>query len=88
MVLARPENAIADIADPVNHSIPLTSMGVNMNTQSLISGYSAYADADEIVPAVEAPAATTTVTTSSQACISAASAISAVSVDNTFDHSC
>ncbi|MEU1807249.1 LxmA leader domain family RiPP [Streptomyces sp. NPDC019937] len=59
-----------------------------MNTQSLISGYSAYADADEIVPAVEAPGATITITTSSQACISAASAVSAVSIDNTFDHSC
>ncbi|GAB3644432.1 hypothetical protein GCM10028832_32940 [Streptomyces sparsus] len=86
--MAQPENVIAEITDPVNHSIPLTPMGVNMNTQSLISGYSAYADADEIVPAAEAPAATTTVTTSSQACISAASAISAVSIDNTFDHSC
>ncbi|MFJ7078673.1 LxmA leader domain family RiPP [Streptomyces sp. NPDC098781] len=59
-----------------------------MNTQSLISGYSAYAAADEIVPAVEAPGATPTITTSSAACISAASAVSAVSVDNTFDHSC
>ncbi|MEV8424201.1 LxmA leader domain family RiPP [Streptomyces niveus] len=59
-----------------------------MNTQSLISGYTSYADADELVPAVDAPAATITITTSSAACISAASAISAVSIDNTFDHSC
>ncbi|EST23248.1 MULTISPECIES: LxmA leader domain family RiPP [Streptomyces] len=59
-----------------------------MNTQSLISGYTSYADADELVPAVDAPAATVTITTSSAACISAASAISAVSIDNTFDHSC
>ncbi|MGX2996249.1 LxmA leader domain family RiPP [Streptomyces sp. JNUCC 64] len=60
-----------------------------MDNQSLISGYTSYADAEEIVPAAEAPAATwTTVTTSSQACISAASAVSAVSIDNTFDHSC
>ncbi|MFD5898120.1 MULTISPECIES: LxmA leader domain family RiPP [unclassified Streptomyces] len=60
-----------------------------MNTQSLIAGYTSYADADELVPAVEAPGATITVTvTSSAACISAASAISAVSIDNTFDHSC
>ncbi|GGJ88860.1 hypothetical protein GCM10011583_20300 [Streptomyces camponoticapitis] len=60
-----------------------------MNTQSLISGYTSYADADELVPAVDAPGGTITVTvTSSQACISAASAISAVSIDNTFDHSC
>ncbi|MEV8289543.1 LxmA leader domain family RiPP [Streptomyces niveus] len=59
-----------------------------MNTQSLISGYTSYAEADELVPAVDAPAATVTITTSSAACISAASAISAVSIDNTFDHSC
>ncbi|MFC8074762.1 LxmA leader domain family RiPP [Streptomyces sp. NPDC057137] len=60
-----------------------------MNTQSLISGYTSYAEAEEIVPAAEAPGLIiTTVTTSSQACISAISAVSAVSIDNTFDHSC
>ncbi|WP_330175740.1 LxmA leader domain family RiPP [Streptomyces sp. NBC_01498] len=60
-----------------------------MNTQSLIGGYTSYAEAEEIVPAVEAPGLIITITvTSSQACISAASAISAVSIDNTFDHSC
>lgn len=60
-----------------------------MNAQAFISGYATYVSADELVPAVEAPGATpTTVTTSSAACISATSAVTAVSVDNTFDHGC
>lgn len=60
-----------------------------MNSQSLIAGYASYAEADELVAAMEAPGATITVTvTSSQACISGASALSAISIDNTFDHSC
>ncbi|MCX4882367.1 LxmA leader domain family RiPP [Streptomyces sp. NBC_00847] len=60
-----------------------------MDSKALVGGYAAYASAEEIVAGAEAPAASITITvTSSQACISAASAISAVSVDNTFDHGC
>ena len=58
--------------------------------QQLMSGFTAFTTPDEIAAsATDGEAATITVTvTSSQACISAASAISAVSVDNTFDHGC
>lgn len=65
--------------------------------QDLIAGYSAYTDAAEMAAAPAADAAgvtptTTTLTISSPQCIAAsiggASAISAVSVDNTFDHGC
>lgn len=61
-----------------------------MSANDLISGYTAYTSAEELAvePTGVAPEATTTVTTSSQACISGISAISAVSVDNTFDHGC
>jgi hypothetical protein len=59
-----------------------------VNTKSFISGYAIYASADELVPTAEVPGGTPTVTTSSAACISAVSATTGVSIDNTFDHGC
>lgn len=65
--------------------------------QDIIAGYTAYTDAGELAAAPAADAAgvtptTTTLTISSHPCIAASivgvSAISAVSVDNTFDHGC
>ncbi len=55
-----------------------------MTTQELLENYAAYTTAEEMS---ESAAADTTARTS-PACISAASAITAVSIDNTFDHSC
>lgn len=58
--------------------------------QDLIAGFSAFTTPGEVAASpADGEAATITITvTSSQACISAASAISAVSIDNTFDHGC
>jgi len=55
-----------------------------------MAGFSAFTTPGEVAASpVEGEAFSITVTvTSSQACISAASAVSAVSVDNTFDHGC
>nr|WP_115965585.1 LxmA leader domain family RiPP [Rhodococcus sp. (in: high G+C Gram-positive bacteria)] len=54
------------------------------NARDLIANYSTYTSALEI----NHSAAADTTARTSPACISAASAISAVSIDNTFDHSC
>lgn len=62
-----------------------------MNVEELIAGYSAYTEAGDLSAASEdAPAITptTTVTTSSAFCAATASAVSAASVDNTFEHNC
>jgi hypothetical protein len=58
--------------------------------QQLMAGFSAFTTPDEVAASsTDGEAATITITvTSSQACISAASAVSAVSIDNTFDHGC
>ncbi|RDI43469.1 hypothetical protein [Nocardia mexicana] len=55
-----------------------------MTTRDLIANYRSYTNASELSQSAMSDGATRT----SPACISAGSAISAVSVDNTFDHSC
>lgn len=56
-----------------------------MNAQDLMAGYSAYTTADELaMDADNGTLAISPTTTSSVPC----SAISAVTVDNTFDHWC
>ncbi len=55
-----------------------------MSTRELIENYTVYTDAVELSHSATAD----TTARTSPACISAASAISAVSIDNTFDHSC
>lgn len=58
--------------------------------QQLMAGFSAFTTPGELAASsADAEGISITITvTSSQACISAASALSAVSVDNTFDHGC
>ena len=67
------------------HRASTTTEGIDtMDTRELVANYTTYTDALEMS---HSAAADTTARTS-PACISAASAITAVSVDNTFDHSC
>lgn len=58
--------------------------------QDLIAGFTAFTTPDEVAASsADGEGISITITvTSSQACISGASALSAVSVDNTFDHGC
>jgi hypothetical protein len=55
-----------------------------MSTRELVANYTTYTDALEMSHSAAADSTART----SPACISALSAISAVSIDNTFDHSC
>ena len=60
------------------------------NAEQLMAGFAAFTTPDEVAASpIEGEAVSITITvTSSQACISAASAVSAMSIDNTFDHGC
>ena len=60
------------------------------NAQQLMAGFSAFTTPGEVAASpIEGEAFSISITVvSSQACISAASAISTISIDNTFDHGC